>query len=64
MHFKERRDRGLDIFGKIDRDNAGKDLLSAGACSNLQRLYAQGNKPRRTEIIGLAHEFVVAMKIG
>ena len=35
---------GSDICGKIDRDNAGKGLLSAGACGNLQRLRAQDVK--------------------
>jgi hypothetical protein len=64
MHLRKHRDRGSDILGKIIEDNAGKGLLSAGACSNLQRLSVQGNKPRQTEIIGLAHEFVVAMKVG
>jgi hypothetical protein len=44
MHLGEHRDKGPDIFGKVDRDNAGKDLLSAGACSNPQRLGAQGIK--------------------
>jgi hypothetical protein len=38
MHTKEHRGRELDIHRKIDRDNAGKDSLSAGAYSNLQRL--------------------------
>ena len=55
---------GPDIYRKIDRDNAGKGLLSAGACSNLQRLSAQDDKSRRSETIGLAHEFVVALNIG
>lgn len=41
MHFRKHRGKGLDIYRKIDRDNAGKGLLSAGACSNLQRLSTQ-----------------------
>ena len=37
-----RRGMGPSIWGKIRGDNAGKDLLPAGARSNLQRLMAQG----------------------
>ena len=44
MHLREHRDKGSDIFEKIDGDNAGKDLLSAGACSNQQRLLVQSVK--------------------
>ena len=61
MHSNRHRGRGSDISRKISRDNAGKDLLSAGACGNLQRLGVQDDKSRRTEIIGLAHKFVVAI---
>lgn len=37
-HYEHHRDRGPSIQRKICRDNVGKDLLAAGACSNLQRL--------------------------
>ena len=42
-HFKKHRGMGSDIFGKIDGDNIGKDLRSAGACSNLQRPFTKRN---------------------
>ena len=44
MHLREHRGMGSDIFGKIDGDNAGKGLLSAGACGNLHRLVVQSLK--------------------
>ncbi len=44
MHFRKHRGKGLDIYRKIDRDNAGKDLIAAGACGTLQRLRTQDSK--------------------
>jgi hypothetical protein len=39
---------GSDIYRKIDRDNAGKDLLAAGSYGNLQRLGTRACKARVT----------------
>ena len=60
---RKHRNRGSDICRKIE-NNTGKYLLSAGACGNPQKLVTQDVAVEVIEIIGLAHEFVVAMNAG